>query len=98
MSGEPHPSRLTFPARPISLKAGLRRAVELPQYLPARMLNEFIYCPRLFFYEWVEGVFAHSADTVEGALRHETLGEKAEALPPPEAVATGRRWPAHSRE
>ena len=44
-----------------------------PDYLPARMLNEFVYCPRLFFYEWVEGVFAHSADTVEGALRHEKL-------------------------
>jgi CRISPR-associated protein Cas4 len=49
------------------------------------MLNEFVYCPRLFFYEWVEGVFAHSSDTVEGALRHETLGEKADALPPADA-------------
>ncbi|HLG54740.1 MAG TPA: CRISPR-associated endonuclease Cas1 [Vicinamibacterales bacterium] len=94
MSVEPHPSRLTFPARPISIKAGLRGVVELPQYLPARMLNEFVYCPRLFFYEWVEGVFAHSADTVEGALRHETLGEKAQALPPPEAAAEER---IHSR-
>ena len=47
--------------------------LELPDYLPARMLNEFVYCPRLFFYEWVEGVFAHSADTVEGELRHEKL-------------------------
>jgi CRISPR-associated protein Cas4 len=54
------------------------------------MLNEFVYCPRLFFYEWVEGVFAHSGDTVDGALRHETLGEKADALPPAEAV-TGER-------
>ena len=25
---------------------------ELPDYLPARMVNEFAYCPRLFFYEW----------------------------------------------
>ena len=31
-----------------------------PDYLPARMLNEFVYCPRLFYYEWVEGVFAHN--------------------------------------
>ncbi len=29
----------------------------LPDYLPARMVNEFAYCPRLFFYEWVEGLF-----------------------------------------
>jgi CRISPR-associated protein Cas1 len=85
MSAEPLPSRLTFPLRAIPAKASLRRAVPLPQYLPARMLNEYVYCPRLFFYEWVEGVFAHSADTVEGALRHETLGEKPEPLAPPDA-------------
>jgi CRISP-associated protein Cas1 len=80
MSAEPLPSRPVFPVRPIPAKARLPRVVTLPQYLPARMLNEFVYCPRLFFYEWVEGVFAHSSDTVEGALRHETLGEKADAL------------------
>jgi CRISPR-associated protein Cas1 len=28
-----------------------------PDYLPARMVNEFVYCPRLFFYEFVEGIF-----------------------------------------
>jgi CRISPR-associated protein Cas1 len=60
-----------------------RAAVELPDYLPARMLNEFVYCPRLFFYEWVEGVFAHSADTIEGSLRHEKLETKSDSLAPP---------------
>jgi hypothetical protein len=39
-----------------------------PDYLPARMLNEFVYCPRLFYYEWVEGVFADSLDTVPSLL------------------------------
>ncbi len=42
----------------------------LPDYLPARMVNEFVYCPRLFFYEWVEGVFRDSVDTVEGKFEH----------------------------
>lgn len=56
----------------------------LPDYFPARMLNEFVYCPRLFFYEWVEGIFAHSADTIEGALRHEKLETRADPLPPPD--------------
>jgi CRISPR-associated protein Cas1 len=37
------------------------------------MLNEFVSCPRLFFYEWFEGVFAESGDTVEGAPRHEKI-------------------------
>ncbi len=43
---------------------------ELPDYLPTRMVNEFAYCPRLFFYEWVEGVFRESADTIEGSIQH----------------------------
>ena len=54
---------------------------KLPDYLPARMVNEFAYCPRLFFYEWVEGVFAESVDTVEGAIQHKRVDAKATALP-----------------
>jgi hypothetical protein len=56
------------PAKPnplaiISNREPKRRVeVELPDYLPARMLNEFVYCPRLFFYEWVEGS-SHTAPT-----------------------------------
>ncbi len=69
---------------------------ELPDYLPARMLNEFVYCPRLFYYEWVEGVFAHNSDTVEGALRHGAVDAKAEALPPPEEVGEGAVGSARS--
>ncbi len=38
--------------------------------LTARMLNEFVYCPRLFYYEFVEGVFVESADTLRGAHVH----------------------------
>jgi CRISPR-associated protein Cas1 len=54
---------------------------ELPDYLPARMVNEFAYCPRLFFYEWVEGLFVESVDTVEGSLQHGRVDSKASALP-----------------
>ena len=42
----------------------------LPDYLPARMINEFVYCPRLFYYEQVQGVFVDSADTIEGSVQH----------------------------
>jgi len=41
--------------------------------LPARMLNEFVYCPRLFFYEHVEGVFVHNADTLRGSEDHKRV-------------------------
>lgn len=63
-----------------------RPPVELPDQVPARMLNEFVYCPRLFFYEWVEGVFRHNADTVEGAQKHEKGDEKEDELPEAEAL------------
>ena len=64
----------------------------LPDYLPARMVNEFAYCPRLFFYEWVEGLFAESTDTVEGAIQHRRVDAK--ATPLPEAGGAGE--PAQS--
>jgi CRISPR-associated protein Cas1 len=56
----------------------------VPEYLPARMLNEFVYCPRLFFYEWVERIFEESADTIEGKAQHKRVDEKPSPLPEPE--------------
>lgn len=57
---------------------------DLPAYLPARMLNEFVYCPRLFYYEWVEGVFDENPETVEGKIRHSTVDGKEEPLARPD--------------
>lgn len=94
MGAEPVPEPALFPERLTPAKATLSTRAELPDLLPARMLNEFIYCPRLFFYEWVEGLFAPSVDTVEGSHRHEKLGQKPEALPPP---GEGADAPVHSR-
>ena len=54
---------------------------DLPDYLPARMVNEFVYCPRLFFYEWVEGLFRESKDTLEGSFQHKRVDAKATELP-----------------
>ncbi len=67
----------------------------LPDYLPARMVNEFVYCPRLFFYEWVEGLFQQSVDTVEGSIQHARVDKKATPMPGPEGVEAGER--VHSR-
>ncbi len=51
-----------------------------PDYLPARMINEFAYCPRLFYFEHVEGLFVHNADTIEGNIRHKRVDKKTTAL------------------
>ena len=40
------------------------------ELVPARMLNEFAYCPRLCYLEWVQGEFAHSVDTLDGRFQH----------------------------
>lgn len=49
--------------------------------LPARMLNEFVYCPRLFYYEHVDSVFVHNADTRRGAALHKRVDAGKGALP-----------------
>ncbi|HVW85866.1 MAG TPA: CRISPR-associated endonuclease Cas1, partial [Bryobacteraceae bacterium] len=54
---------------------------QLPDYLPARMVNEFVYCPRLFFYEWVDGLFRESADTMEGSAQHRRVDARPTELP-----------------
>lgn len=52
-----------------------------PQQIPARMLNEFVYCQRLFYYEFVEGVFVESADTLRGEAIHQRVDTGTGALP-----------------
>lgn len=58
----------------------------LPEPLPARMLNEFVYCPRLFYYEFVEGVFVHNADTLRGVAVHTRVDAGSGAMPPVGAI------------
>jgi CRISPR-associated protein Cas1 len=69
---------------------------EMPEYLPARMLNEYVYCPRLFYYEWVEGVFAHNRETVEGAIRHSKIDGKHDDLAPAEELDPDERFDSYS--
>lgn len=56
-------------------------ATRLEEPMPARMLNEFVYCPRLFYYEYVDGVFLESADTERGSAIHEKVDRGKGALP-----------------
>lgn len=60
--------------------------LKLPDLLPARMLNEFVYCPRLFFYEWVEGVFENSADTLDGQAKHTRVDSGPSSMPSAEEM------------
>ena len=60
--------------------------------LPARMVNEYQYCPRLAYLEWVQGEWADSADTVEGRHVHRRV-DKRRGQPPDADAATGDEEP-----
>ncbi|MFO7840393.1 MAG: CRISPR-associated endonuclease Cas1 [Desulfosalsimonadaceae bacterium] len=47
---------------------------EIP-LIPVRMLNEYVYCPRLAYMEWVQGEWADSADTVAGTWAHRRVDQ-----------------------
>ncbi len=55
--------------RPKRLPLALPRAAP-PDLVPARMLNEVVYCERLAVLEWAQGEFADNFFTVEGRAVH----------------------------
>ena len=57
------------------------------RYLPARMINEAVYCSRLFYLMHVEGQFAHNAETVDGDAVHQRVDQKTDALASPQSPA-----------
>jgi CRISPR-associated protein Cas1 len=56
---------------------------DVPELVPARMVNEFSYCPRLFFLEWVQGRFEDNPDTVEGRYKHRAVDRERGKAPLP---------------
>ena len=63
--------------------------------IPVRMVNEYVYCPRLAYLEWVQGEFAHSADTVDGAIKHKRVIRRAaifRSSPRKRKKSTRARW------
>jgi CRISP-associated protein Cas1 len=62
----------------------------LPDLVPARMVNEYVYCPRLFFLEWVQSRFADNDDTVEGRYQHRRVDRECGAVADPREEAPFR--------
>ncbi|HEX7060484.1 MAG TPA: CRISPR-associated endonuclease Cas1 [Woeseiaceae bacterium] len=61
-----------------------------------RMVNEYEYCPRLAYLEWVQGEWAESADTVEGRHVHRRVDRPSGELPDPGAIGDGEKIHARS--
>jgi len=70
---------------------------DVPDLVPARMLNEFCYCPRLAYLEWVQGEFTDNLYTLEGRFGHRKVDQDhSEPLPSPEE-AESLSEPIHTR-
>ncbi len=68
---------LELPAPPAAAEAPL---------VPVRMVNEYVYCPRLAFLEWVDSEWADSGDTEEGRRAHVRVDAGGGRMPAPEDV------------
>lgn len=75
---EPAQPELPLPAPPLPADVPL---------LPARMVNEHVYCPRLAYLMWVQGEWADTADTVEGRVRHRRVEGEPTPLPAADQLA-----------
>ena len=84
----PAPELREPPGQPVS-------ADTLP-LVPARMVNEYVYCPRLAYLEWVQGEWADSSDTVEGRHAHRRVNRDGGKLPPPADVDKAEKLHARS--
>lgn len=38
--------------------------------VPVRRLHNYLYCPRLFYLQWVENILEENADTAAGSAGH----------------------------
>ncbi len=54
---------------------------DMPEQIPARMLNEFSYCPRLFYLEYVQQEWSHNTDTLEGRFVHRRVDQQKGSVP-----------------
>ncbi|MCA9049857.1 MAG: Dna2/Cas4 domain-containing protein, partial [Planctomycetaceae bacterium] len=64
-----------------------KHVTDVPDLIPARMLNEFAYCPRLGYLEFVHGEWDDNLETRQGTFGHRRV-DKADrrSVPAPHAV------------
>lgn len=61
-------------SRPTPQAASDTNSSDLPP-MPVRRLQNYAYCPRQFYYQWVENIFVENADTMEGTNAHRKADE-----------------------
>lgn len=63
----------------------------LPATVPARMVNQFVYCPRLFHLEWVQSQFKSNDDVEQGLYVHRVVDTETGDLPDKQEAWAGRK-------
>jgi CRISPR-associated protein Cas1 len=78
--------------------AGLQTqgGLEAQPIMPVRRLNNYVYCPRLFYFQWVENIFQESVDTVAGSRVHRNVDAPSK-LDEEKAKALGENLPEGAR-
>lgn len=76
-------------ARAKALPRRLPLVADPPELVPARMVNEVLYCERLMYLEWAQGEWADNAFTVDGNAVHARADVAGGALPPAPAKSSG---------
>jgi CRISP-associated protein Cas1 len=80
------PDPMHEPPRQLALELPAPPATAETPLVPVRMVNEYVYCPRLAFLEWVDGEWADSGDTEEGRRAHVRVDAGGGQLPAPGEV------------
>lgn len=60
---------------------------DIPDLIPARMLNEVVYCPRLYWLEHVAGEWEESGNTIYGRRVHARVDRPTAPLPGADAIS-----------
>src|SRR6267378_1510631 len=82
----PGPELISSPSVQITLELPAPPATAETPLVPVRMVNEYVYCPRLAFLEWVDSEWADSGDTEEGRRAHVRVDAGGGKLPAPAEI------------
>src|SRR6266702_248876 len=80
------PASEFVPPRQLSFELAAPPATPETPLVPVRMVNEYVYCPRLAFLEWVDSEWADSGDTEEGRRAHVRVDAGGGKLPAPAEI------------
>lgn len=84
-------------AKPLPRQLPVMRGPDAPGTgtVPARMINEVLYCERLLYLEYVQGEWADNVYTADGQAVHRRVNEQEKALKPPPEESEGSEAPPY---